>query len=147
MGEFHAFHASPFPFQMGDGPRISPGRGYPRLVRSTGVVLRASGTGSGRHQRRVLSSAAPQQLTKNTEAWRHTSFEWLLVLFQLYGLVNLHMLKKYSMAEIYPVIYFFSIDCLGSTRRGAGKRPVIYNRLFYPTKNSEKMLKIPEKSK
>eukprot|EP00116_Pleurobrachia_bachei_P018296 sb/3478558/ len=70
-------------------------------------------------------------------------------------------LKKYSVAEIYPGIYFFSVVCLGSPRRDAGKRPrsllrfyaprrwkaPCFIRLFYPTKNSEKMLKIPEKSK
>ena len=30
-----------------------------------------------------------------------------------------------SVAEIYPGIYVFSMVCLGSTRRGAGKRPVL----------------------
>eukprot|EP00116_Pleurobrachia_bachei_P000523 sb/3460785/ len=34
-------------------------------------------------------------------------------------------LKKHSAAQIYPGIYFFSVVCLGSTRRGAGKRPVL----------------------
>ena len=31
----------------------------------------------------------------------------------------------FSVAEINPGIYFFSVVCLGSTRRGAGKRPVL----------------------
>eukprot|EP00116_Pleurobrachia_bachei_P012997 sb/3473259/ len=36
-------------------------------------------------------------------------------------------LKKYIVAEIYHGIYFFSVVCLDSTRRGAGKRPVLHD--------------------